>query len=45
MTGADVDDLAARGTTRLVVAPASLDLAEQRDQISAFADRLIRPPA
>jgi hypothetical protein len=31
---------AAQGITRLVVAPASTDEAEQRDQISAFADRL-----
>ena len=44
MTGSDVDDFAAQGVTRLVVAPASLDLAEQRDQISAFADRLIARP-
>jgi probable F420-dependent oxidoreductase len=40
MTSSDVDDHAARGTTRLVVGPASVDLAEQRDQISAFAERV-----
>jgi probable F420-dependent oxidoreductase len=46
LTGPDVDGLAADGVTRLVVAPASPDLAEQRDQISAFADRHItkEPP-
>ena len=43
MTAADVDALAA-GTPRLVVSPASLDLAEQQEQLSAFADRLIQPP-
>ena len=41
MTGSDVEGFAAQGVTRLAVPPASLDLAEQRDQISAFADRLI----
>jgi probable F420-dependent oxidoreductase len=40
MTAADVDAIAAGGTTRLVVGPASADPAEQRDQLSAFADRL-----
>jgi probable F420-dependent oxidoreductase len=44
MTAADVDALAAAGTTRLVISPASLDLAEQQEQLSAFADRLIQPP-
>jgi probable F420-dependent oxidoreductase len=39
MTAADVDRFAAQGTTRLVVGPASADLPEQRDQLSAFADR------
>jgi probable F420-dependent oxidoreductase len=39
MAKADVDDHAAQGTTRLVVGPASADLAEQRDQLSAFAER------
>lgn len=39
MTAADVDAHAAFGVTRLVVAPASTDLGEQRDQLSAFADR------
>jgi probable F420-dependent oxidoreductase len=39
MTKSDVDDHAAQGTTRLVVGPASADLAEQRDQLSAFAER------
>jgi probable F420-dependent oxidoreductase len=41
MTADDVARHAANGTTRLAVAPASADLAEQRDQIAAFADRLI----
>jgi probable F420-dependent oxidoreductase len=40
MTAADVDAFAARGTTRLVFGPASLDLNEQLGQLSAFADRL-----
>ena len=40
MTAADVDAHAARGTTRLVVAPASTDLRDQLDQLSAFAARL-----
>ena len=40
MTAADVDAHAARGTTRLVVAPASVDLPGQLDQLSAFAARL-----
>jgi probable F420-dependent oxidoreductase len=35
----EVAESAAQGITRLVVAPASTDEAEQRDQISAFADR------
>jgi len=39
MTAADVEAHAARGTTRLVFGPASTDLGEQRDQLSAFADR------
>jgi probable F420-dependent oxidoreductase len=39
MAKSDVDDHAAQGTTRLVVGPASADLAEQRDQLSAFAER------
>lgn len=40
MSAADVEAHAGNGTTRLVVAPASLDLREQCDQIAAFADRL-----
>jgi probable F420-dependent oxidoreductase len=36
----EVASSAAQGITRLVVAPASTDESEQRDQISAFADRL-----
>jgi probable F420-dependent oxidoreductase len=40
LTPADVEAFAASGTTRLVVGPASLDLSEQRDQLSALADRL-----
>jgi alkanesulfonate monooxygenase SsuD/methylene tetrahydromethanopterin reductase-like flavin-dependent oxidoreductase (luciferase family) len=39
-TADEVASSAAQGITRLVVAPASTDEAEQRDQISAFADRL-----
>jgi probable F420-dependent oxidoreductase len=38
-TADEVAESAAQGITRLVVAPASTDEAEQRDQISAFADR------
>ena len=41
MTASDVADFAAQGATRLVVPPASADPAEQLDQISAFAQRLI----
>jgi len=41
MTAEDIERHAAQGAIRLVVAPASADLSEQRDQISAFADRLI----
>jgi probable F420-dependent oxidoreductase len=44
MTAADVAAHAAAGTTRLVVSPASLDVAEQREQLSAFAHRLIHAP-
>jgi probable F420-dependent oxidoreductase len=44
MTAADVEAHAAAGTTRLVVSPASLDAAEQREQLSAFAHRLIHAP-
>ena len=40
MTADDVAQLAARGVDRLVVGPASADLAEQRDQLTAFAERL-----
>ena len=39
MTAADIEAHAARGTTRLVFGPASTDLHEQREQLSAFADR------
>jgi len=35
-----VESLAAQGVTRVVVNPASADPAEQRDQMSAFAERL-----
>jgi probable F420-dependent oxidoreductase len=38
-TADEVASSAAQGITRLVVAPASTDESEQRDQISAFADR------
>jgi len=40
MSAADVQAHAGNGTTRLVVGPAALDLRGQRDEISAFADRL-----
>jgi hypothetical protein len=40
MSAADVDAHARNGTTRLVVGPGSLDPREQRDEISAFANRL-----
>ena len=40
MTSGDVAAHAANGTTRLAVPPASADEAGQRDEISAFADRL-----
>jgi probable F420-dependent oxidoreductase len=40
MSAADVGTHAENGTTRLVVGAASLDPREQRDEISAFADRL-----
>ena len=43
MTAADVDAHAARGVNRLVVAPASADPDEQRDQLSALANRLKLP--
>jgi hypothetical protein len=40
MTADDVAGHAASGTTRLVLGPASADLSEQRDQVSALARRL-----
>jgi hypothetical protein len=40
MTAEDVALHADRGVDRLVVGPASADLAEQCDQLSAFAERL-----
>jgi probable F420-dependent oxidoreductase len=40
MTAADVAQEAAQGVDRLVVGPASADLSEQRDQLTAFAERL-----
>jgi probable F420-dependent oxidoreductase len=40
MSEADVEGFADKGVTRLIVGPSSLDLDEQRDQLSAFADRL-----
>ncbi len=40
MTADDVAGHAANGTTRLVVGPVATDEAAQRDEISAFADRL-----
>jgi probable F420-dependent oxidoreductase len=39
MTADDIEAHAARGTTRLVFGPASTDLDEQREQLSAFAGR------
>lgn len=39
-TASDVAESADQGITRLVVAPSSAEEAEQRDQISAFAERL-----
>jgi hypothetical protein len=39
MTSEDVQAHADNGVTRLVIPPASADVREQRDQISAFADR------
>ncbi len=39
MTAADVEAQAELGVNRLVIGPASADLDEQRDQLSAFADR------
>ena len=43
MTADDVAAHAANGITRLVVGPASTDLSEQKDQISAFAARVTLP--
>jgi probable F420-dependent oxidoreductase len=43
LSAADVEDHARNGTTRLVMGPSSLDLAEQLAEISAFADRLKLP--
>jgi len=40
MTSDDVAVYAANGTTRLAVPLASADAAAQREEISAFADRL-----
>jgi probable F420-dependent oxidoreductase len=40
MSEADVAASAAQGTTRLVVGPSSTSLDEQREELSAFADRL-----
>ena len=40
LTADEVAAHAARGTTRLVVPPSSAELPAQRDEISAFADRL-----
>ena len=44
MTADDVAAHAAGGTTRLVAGPASTDLSEQKDQISALAARLALLP-
>jgi probable F420-dependent oxidoreductase len=40
LTADDVAQHAGRGVDRLVVGPASADLSEQRDQLTAFAERL-----
>ena len=40
MTADHVAHEAGRGVDRLVIAPASADLSEQRDQLTAFAERL-----
>jgi probable F420-dependent oxidoreductase len=40
LTAEDVAQHAARGVDRLVVGPASAEVSEQRDQLSALADRL-----
>ena len=40
MTGEAVSGHAGQGVTRLIVSPASKDPSEQRDQVTAFADRL-----
>jgi len=39
MTSEVIEDLAAQGVTRLAAAPPAGSLDEQREQISAFADR------
>jgi probable F420-dependent oxidoreductase len=45
MTAEDVETHEAQGVTRLIVSPAAIDLAEQRDEISALARRLsLSPP-
>ena len=43
LSAADVEAHARNGTTRLVVGPSYVDLAEQLAEISAFADRLKLP--
>jgi probable F420-dependent oxidoreductase len=43
LSSADIEAHARTGTTRLVVGPSSLDLAEQLAEIAAFADRLGLP--
>jgi hypothetical protein len=43
MTAAEVEVQAGSGATRIVVAPTSPDLDQQREAISAFADRLGLP--
>jgi hypothetical protein len=40
LSAADVEAHARNGTIRLVVAPSSVDPAEQRTELTAFADRL-----
>jgi hypothetical protein len=40
MSVEDVEAQAADGVTRLVVSAASFDPSEQRDQLSAFAERM-----
>jgi probable F420-dependent oxidoreductase len=44
MNEADVEKFASQGVTRLIVGPAQIDLDGQRQEISAFAERLVLDP-